>query len=223
MLASDILTSVKLYGFDDLGNVEFLSILNDVYHDLNNLEAWPYLEKVVTGNSTSGTAQLFASTLDIKQVLSLINTTQGYSLTPYNTDQFFKDFTSMLTTTGQPGIYYLTVVDTAAPNGWNLSAWPIPNSVDAYQLRYLYIPADLTISDTPVLPARYHRILVYGVLAELYDQEDDMDAAIREQNKYDRRIARMRDDLWSRQFDRQDYIGDVSESDAGHDAGPGWY
>lgn len=223
MLASDILTDIKLYGFDDLGNVEFLNILNYVYNDFNNIEAWPFLEKLTTGNSTSGTAQLFGSTLDIKQVLSLVNTTQGYSLTPYNTDQFYKDFPSMLTTVGQPGIYYLTTVDTAAPNGYNMSVWPIPNSVDAYQLRYLYLPADLAISDAPVLPSRYHRILTFACLVELYEQEDDIDAAIRMQNKYDRALARMRDDLWSKQYDRQDYIGDITESDAGHDFGPGWY
>lgn len=217
ILASDILADCVLYGFDDISDSEFLVILNYCYNDFNNIEAWPYLEKLVTGNSTSATAQLFSTTLDIKQVLSLINMTQGYTLTPYNTDQFYKDYASALTTTGQPQIYYLTSVDTADPNGWNLSAWPVANnSSDVYQLRYLYLPPDLGLSDEPVLPSRYHRILTFACLVELYEQEDDIDAAIRMQNKYDRALARMRDDLWSKQYDRQDYIGNLDYDTGGN-------
>lgn len=224
MLASDILTSVKLYGFDDLSNTEFLSVLNDVYHDFNNLESWPYLQKLVTGTSTSGNGQLFASTLDIKQVLSLVNTTQGYALTPVDADTFYKDFASMSTAIGYPAVYYLTTVDAVAPNGWNIFTWSIPNnSTDSYQLRYLYIAPDLALSDTPVIPARYHRILVYAVLAELYDQEDDMDAAMRMQGKYDRRLARIRDDLWSRQYDRDDTMQNLDENYGEGDPTLGWY
>lgn len=223
MLASDILVDVKRYGFDDLDNAEFLTVLNYVTNDFYNVESWPFLEKLVTANSVVGNGQLFGSTLDLKQALSLINTTQGYSLTPYRTDQFYKEYASMLTTTGNPTIYYLTTVDAAAPNGYNLFSWPIPNTIDAYQLRYLYLPPDLTISDTPVMPSRYHRILTFGCLVELYEQEDDLDAALRMQGKYDRALARMRDDLWAKDFDRQDFVADVTEQDGGHLDMPGWY
>lgn len=207
-----------------MSNTEFLSILNDAYQDINSLEAWPYLEKIVTGTSTSGTAALFASTLDIKQVLSLINTTQGYELTPYDTDQFYKNYSNSLTTAGLPSIYYLTVVDAAAPMGWNVATWPVPNnSSDTYQLRYLYIPATLAIGDTPVIPERFHRILVTACLAELYDQEDDDAASTKQLNKLDRKLRRMREDLWSKEYDRQDSISDITEQDGGHLGMIGWY
>lgn len=204
-----IQTDVQNHGFSDISLADFLTHLNDAYQDLNNLEAWPYLEKTLVTTFSAAAGQ-FAGTTDIKQVLSLINTAKGYNLTPIRADNFFKDYSNVLTQTGDPVLYYTPNVNATVPNGLALSVWPIPTAV-ACQLRYLYIPsAFTTVNDLPVLPERFHRVLTWGTLLSLYQMEDDTPSSGRFQGLYDRHIARMREDLWTSNFDIDDVIADVS-------------
>lgn len=213
MLASDIVTDVQNHGFADISSADILVHLNDTYQDLCSIEAWPFLEKTLV-TTFAATAQQVSATTDIKQVLSFINTVQGYELQPYNdADSFYKDYAGVLTQTGFPVLYYQPQVNTASPMGWQVNVWPIPNVTTACQLRYLYIPTTLTAPDTPVLPARFHRILTWGTLLSIYRMEDANDQGMDFQNLYDRHLARMRDDLWSKQYDRQDTISDVTMDD----------
>jgi hypothetical protein len=204
-----IFTDVKAYGFDDLSNSVLFTHLNYAYQDINTIEAWPYLEKKVTANFAATAAQ-FTATTDIKQVLSLINVAQGYPLMPIRSDIFYKNYSNILTLTGQPAYYHTPTVSTTAPNGLTIEVWPIPPVVSA-QLRYIYIPATLVnTTDVPVLPERFHRILTYGTLLSLYQMEDDTEASARIQGLYDRQLMRMRDDLWGQNFDQNDSIADVT-------------
>ncbi len=123
----------------------------------------------------------------------------------------YKQYSNVLALTGIPVIYYMPSVNAASPMGWTVNAWPLSSVTTACQLRYLYIPADLTAGSTPVLPARFHRTLTWGTLVSIYQQDaDDTDSSIRFQGLYDRMLARMRDDLWSREFDMNDTIMDVT-------------
>jgi hypothetical protein len=209
---SALFTDIKAYGFDDLANSVLFTHLNYAYQDINTIEAWPYLEKKSTGNFAATAAQFTAIT-DIKQIISLVSVAQGYPLTPMRSDVFYKDYVNSLTLTGNPVIYHTPTVNATAPNGLAVEVWPIP-PVSAYQLRYIYIPATLTLTtDIPVLPERFHRILTYGTLLSLYQMEDDMEASARIQQLYDRQLMRMREDLWTQNFDRNDSIADVSGLD----------
>lgn len=74
-------------------------------------------------------------------------------------DQYLPDPTA----TGDPYNYYLAGMDTS--NVWQIGLYPIPTTAENIQLRYLKTPADLSSdSDTPVIPEKYHDILVYGAL-----------------------------------------------------------
>lgn len=216
MLASAIVSDVQNHGFTDISSADILLALNQVYQDLCSIESWPFLEKTLT-TTFSITNPQFASATDIKQILSLVNTVQGYELVPMRSDDFFKQYSNVLSLVGMPVLYHQPSVNATAPNGWSVSCWPIPQAATACQLRYLYIPPDLTAPDTPVLPARFHRILTWGTLVSIYQMEDDSDSSIRFQGLYDRMLARMRDDLWSRQFDLNDSILDVT-NDSDFDA-----
>jgi len=68
------------------------------------------------------------------------------------------------TATGDPLYYYLSGLDVA--NGyWQIGLYPIPTTTENVQVRYLKIPADLSAeSDLPVIPEKFHDILVYGAL-----------------------------------------------------------
>lgn len=209
-----LFTDIKSYGFDDLSNSVLFTHLNQAYQDINTIESWPYLEKTLVSTFAATTAQ-FTATTDIKQVLSLVNTTQQYPLAPIRSDVFYKDYVTSLTLTGQPALYHTPTVSATAPNGLVINVWPIPPTAGtACQLRYLYIPPTLTLTtDIPVIPERFHRILTFGTLLSLYQMEDDTEASMRMQGLYDRMEQRMRDDLWSQNFDQNDAISDVTGLD----------
>lgn len=67
------------------------------------------------------------------------------------------------TNTGDPLYYYVTGVDTS--NVWQIGLYPIPSTAENIQIRYLRTPSDMSSdSDLPVMPEKFHDILVYGAL-----------------------------------------------------------
>ncbi len=64
--------------------------------------------------------------------------------------------------TGDPLYYYLAGVDTN--KYWQVGLYPIPSTVENIQIRYLNMPADMTGTDTPNLPEKFHDVLIYGAL-----------------------------------------------------------
>lgn len=65
--------------------------------------------------------------------------------------------------TGDPLYYYLAGLDSS--QYWQVGIYPIPTSVENLQVRYLKTPADLSgDTDAPVIPEKFHDILVYGAL-----------------------------------------------------------
>ena len=222
MLASDIITDVQNHGFTDISSSDILVHLNDTYQDLCSLESWPFLQQVLSTAFTPSQAAQFGtdegSLLDIKQVLSLVNVTQGYELQPIKPDSFAKNYVGVLNQTGFPVFYYTPEYNIAAPNGIKINVWPIPTTAATVQLRYLFIPPDLATNSTPVFPARFHRVLTWGTLLSIYRMEDDTDTGREFQMMYDRHISRMREDLWSVQYDRDDTIQDITRDDLAY----GW-
>jgi hypothetical protein len=66
--------------------------------------------------------------------------------------------------TGDPLYYYLTGMTSGGTNTWQIGVYPIPTYVENLQVRYLSIPADMTSTDLPVLPEKFHDTIVYGAL-----------------------------------------------------------
>lgn len=66
------------------------------------------------------------------------------------------------TATGDPYYYYLAGVDTN--KYWQVGLYPTPSTAENIQVRYLQLPADMTSTDTPFLPEKFHDIIVYGAL-----------------------------------------------------------
>lgn len=64
--------------------------------------------------------------------------------------------------TGDPLYYYLAGVDTS--KYWQVGLYPIPSTVENIQIRFLEIPADLTGTDLPNLPEKFHDVLIFGAL-----------------------------------------------------------
>lgn len=202
----------QAHGFPDIVIADFLTYFNHSYMQFCTREPWPFLEKTLIANFTIGQAQQYTGVTDIKQVLSLINLTQGYELAPERADTIYKKYTINLTTAGQPVYYYLPIVNTAAPMGKQVHAYPVPISADSSQLRYIFIPPLLTTgADVPVVPERFHRILVFGALWQAYRLEDDNASGDEFETLFEEGIQSARQDIWDAQYDRPDYVVNIMD------------
>jgi len=61
-----------------------------------------------------------------------------------------------------------------------------------------------------LLPSRHHKAIVYGALSKLYVMQDDIELGAYFSQLMENRIQTMTDDVMHRQFDRPDYILDVT-------------
>lgn len=207
-----MLSDFQDHGFTDIDITHFLVYLNHSQQMFCAREPWPFLEKLLTSTFTASQAQQFTAITDIKQVLSLINTTQGYALDPERASTVYKDNVATLTVPGTPTWYYTPVNNAAAPMGKQVHVYPQPAAADAVQLRYIYIPTLLTAGgDIPVVPERFHRILVFGALWQAYRLEDDPQSGDEYETMFEEGIQMARNDLWDAQYDRPDYVANIMD------------
>jgi len=208
-----MLADFQDHGFTDIDQAHFLTYLNHAYMQFCTREPWPFLEKLNTGTNLSvGVAQQFSAVTDVKQVLSIINTTQGYELTPERPETIYKTFANFLTTGGVPIYYYTPINNSAAPMGKQIHVYPVPSSADAVQMRYIFIPTLLSAgADVPVVPERFHRILTFGALWQAYRLEDDPASGDEYEVMFEEGIQYARNDLWDNQYDRPDYVANVMD------------
>lgn len=93
--------------------------------------------------------------------------------------------------TGDPLYYYVVGQDTN--KYWQIGLYPIPASVENVQVRYYQMPADMTTTDTPVLPEKFHDVIVFGALW-LYGHAFIDDTRIQSAKaRWDEAIKEMRD------------------------------
>lgn len=207
-----MLTDFQDHGFTDIDQAHFLTYLNHAYMQFCTREPWPFLEKLFNGNFTASQAQQFTAVTDVKQVLSIINTAQGYELCPDRPETIYKNFAQFLTVPGAPIYYYTPVVNAAAPMGKQVHVYPPPNAADTAQMRYIYIPPLLTTgTDVPVVPERFHRILTFGALWQAYRLEDDPQSGDEYETMFEEGILNARNDLWDNQYDRPDYVANIMD------------
>ncbi len=93
--------------------------------------------------------------------------------------------------TGDPLYYYLAGVDTN--KYWQIGLYPIPSTVENVQIRYLSMPADMTGTDTPNLPEKFHDVLVFGALwmfGHAYIDDSRIQSA---KARYDQAVKDMRE------------------------------
>ena len=169
-------TEVKARGFSDLSDTRLGYFINRAYHSLCELYNWPFLEA-----TTTGTAPLTVS--DLRTVLYVMDTTAGEELYGYD-QRTVRERDPKLESTGSPEIFFLTGTDT-------INVWPA-NTDHTLTVRYIEVPADLaTDSDTPVLPARYHYLLVDGAVLLAYGDSDSQENRAALQTFYDAEVRKM--------------------------------
>lgn len=64
--------------------------------------------------------------------------------------------------TGTP--YYFSPVGLDSSNAWQITLYPIPDAKVNLHVRYLQIPADMTSTNNPVLPEKFHDVIIWAAL-----------------------------------------------------------
>ena len=209
MDVSRMLTVIGNVGFSDIAPADVVEKINDVYHDICDLEPWPFLEKTLnlTFDGTNPIPTNWPT--DFRSVTKLVDTAATITLMPMRLDEHLGRHLGNLTLKANPLFYFFRASQ--------LYVYPIPSaltSVNNLQLEYLQQEPDLTsvtLSASIVIPARYHRAIVDGVISNLYLDEDDEAQSDYYLSRMDRRLARMRASIWQRSFDRSDTIEVLDE------------
>lgn len=120
--------------------------INQAYQELCDLDDWPFLETTATG-----TAPLTITDFDaVESVLDTSNRRKLEEIDWPTITELYPD----LTTAGTPRWYYLTT-------GNVVNVYPV--QAVTLSVRYYKNPTDLSgSSDTPVVPAQFHDIIVLG-------------------------------------------------------------
>lgn len=166
--AQQIITDFELQIDDttDLSSDEELRVLNKVARDIYTNQVWEFLKKAYT--TTTDSNQYVSLPSDFQFILQNNNYTDssfsakrpvvfvGSNYSPYQVVSWsdrrqYRD---------QDGYCYVDIVNLRLYFTKQLSAGL------NVEFDYQYMPEDLTISDTPTLPSRFHDIFKYAMAVE---------------------------------------------------------
>lgn len=189
-----------------MSDAQLVRFINDAYYDICTREAWPFLETTYSGNLVVSQPKITAITT-LSKVLSFSLPALSVLLEPRSYQWLTKKY-SDLTRVGLPSYYYF--------DASSLNVYPVPDSAYAAVISFIKTPNTLTASSVEsdiLLPARHHRILVTSALSRAYTMEDDFDVAAVVDAQSERRYQLMREDLWTRQYDRPDIVEDIYDQE----------
>lgn len=163
-------------GFDGiLTDTRIGAYINMAITEICERTAWPFL---VT--ATTGVAPLTIT--DVRQVLSVVDTVNDTRLV-YQPRRELLDTDANLATIAQPSFWWL--------EQGVVRVWPL-NTTNSLSVQYIQAPADLVSdSDTPVIPARWHLLIVDGAAIRAYLDSDNFQAATTLQQFHDARVEQM--------------------------------
>lgn len=181
----------KARGFKHLGS-RTEGYLNDAYLlDICEEEDWPFLEDLA-----EGPAPLEIS--DLRTVEYVTNLTNPSKLDPLLSARITDDWNPDLTQTGTPSLYYLT-------KGTTVNVFP--TAADELAVRYWKVPIRLTGTAEPLLPERWHSLIIDAAVARAYRNSDDWELSTTAKGTFEAELQRMRDSLLNGQHDApDDYI-----------------
>lgn len=176
MNLGDAQTELAGRGFDYLAASRMTIMLNDAKNALEDQWPFPWLETTATG-----TAPLTIT--DLKQVLYVQDTTNDNELLGLPVAQIAVDGDD-ITRAGTPAYWWLDGTST-------LNVWPVSTSVQL-SVRYVRESVELSaVSDTPLIPARYHPLWVDLAVVQAYHDSDNFAGAQQLQGYVDSRMAKL--------------------------------
>lgn len=168
MIGSEILTRFEMQADDtsELSSDEELQILNRVYRNVLNAKTWEFLKKAFAGTTDSNS--YISLPADFAYITANANYTDssepasrpvvfvGPNYSPYQVISWsdrrqYRD---------QDGYCYVDIVNS------RLVFTKQQTAGLAVEFDYVYRPDDITLVTSPVFPADYHEILVFGMMFE---------------------------------------------------------
>lgn len=163
--------------------------LNDAYLlDICEEEDWFFLEEVKEGPAPLEIA-------DLRTVEYVFDQSNVEKLEPLLKDRITDDWNPDLTETGTPSLYYIT-------QGKTINVYPV--ATNEIQVRYWKVAPELSGEAEPLLPKRWHSLIIDGAVARAYEQSDDWELAEAAKNRFDMRLQSMRESLLNLQHDQPD-------------------
>ena len=161
---------------DSAGTTRQDYFLNTAYHRICESYDWPWLFADATG-----TAPLTIT--DLRTVHSVVDTTNNNKLVRLDRRQL-QDLDPALTSTGAPTYYY-------RDNETDIKVWPVSSVTLA--VRYLKVPPSLALTtDTPLVPARWHNLIVDGAMVEAFKDSEDYNELNSLEAVFQQRLSQMK-------------------------------
>lgn len=166
MNLSEAIIELKARGASYLSNPRCTIMLNDAKNDFEDLFPWPWLEA-----TTSGAGPLEIS--DLKQVLYVVdsdrdNVLEGTTSNNIIMQEPWNDIVSSSSGNDVPYCWYIDGETT-------LSVYPA--SENNIYVRYIRYSPELSGTDTPLIPARYHNLWIDFAMVRVYRDSDDLNRA----------------------------------------------
>lgn len=154
--------------------------INDAYHEICQTADWPFLE-----TTTSSSAPVTLT--DLRKVLTVHDATNRQPLRPTTRKWIIATFGENASTSGYPRFYYV--------ENQVVRAYPVSGTITVY---YLKFPTDLSANgDTPVVPTRFHDLIVDGAVKRAYEDSDNFQEAQLLGQQISARLENMRSTLLS--------------------------
>lgn len=153
---------------DDLSDSEALQLANDVLSDIYNDRDWAFLMKTASGTLDTTNTEIslpsdfreLADNFDdqesvIKKVLYVGTNYEPYPFIQMTERRQYRD---------QRGFVYIDY----RQNNFVLTAAEQADS-RSYEFEYIYIPSDISLLTSPILPARFHKMVAFGMAVKWND------------------------------------------------------
>jgi hypothetical protein len=197
-------TAVQALGYGSDTATQQAYFLNAVYREVCSSDRWPFLESQNLVQTMSIGSNTIAIPTDLNgDPIEFIDAVRWGIGAPSATNSMYD------TDNVEPQVMRSLEVNwngqTGTPEKWSLIAgvihvWPWPDQVYTLYIDYTEGPADLVSStDTPVIPARWHDVLVFGAAKYMAQRERDIYSTETWDGVYEQKLQKMRQSYFLRQ------------------------
>lgn len=149
-------------GFDHVPPTRAKRWLNQSYQEIAAAADWTFLE-----NDGSGASPFTIA--DLRKVIAVFNSTTSQPLKYVERSWVVATFGSVSAPATTPQWYWVDA-------GTIVRAFPL--AAATLNVRYIKVPVDITAAaDTPLLPTRYHELIVEGAVRRAYEDMNRYDLA----------------------------------------------
>lgn len=186
-------------GYQRLSDTQRGEYVNGGYHELNEEELWDWRVSTATGAAPLTVA-------DLGPIEEVVDTAQQNRSLEWCDRRTLRETYADLTLTGSPAFFYrdgTTVVRTFPASG-------------TLSVRHFKVATDLSGgSDTPIVPSRYHRLIVDYAERLAARDTGNHDVADRVEGQIERRLVKVRATMLTVQIATQDTVLSLASDDWG--------